>query len=155
MGVKVSYGDFSVEDFLKVQALTFERQHIVNKQSDALLRRLITVAREQEQGEIFGGFDEQGRLHAVVFVVWQDSYAYYIAGGSDPLLRHSGAHSLVMWEAIQYASQYTSRFDFEGSMIPGVERFFREFGALQKPYFSITRGKPGLLDRVRIKYKLG
>ena len=155
LGIKVSHGDFPIEDFFKIQALTFERQHIVNKQSNAVLKRLITTACEQEQGDIFGGFDEQGRLHAVAFIVWQDSCAYYIAGGGDPSLRHSGAHSLVMWEAIQYVAQFTNRFDFEGSMIPGVERFFREFGAVQVPYFTITQGKPGLLDRVRIKLNRG
>jgi len=143
----------SVEHFLNIQELTFKRQQLKNKQSNAVLRLLITSARKRGQGEIFGGYDPAGNLHAAAFIVWQDSAAYYIAGGGDPKLRHSGAHSLVMWEAIQYVSQFTNRFDFEGSMIPGVERFFREFGAVQTPYFKITRGKPSLLDRVRMKLK--
>ena len=151
LGINVSHGNFSINDFLKIQASTFERQHKVNKQNNNVLKRLITEAIKRKQGDIFGGFDEQGRLHAVAFIVWQDSCAYYIAGGGDPLLRDSGAHSLVMWEAIQYVSQFTDTFDFEGSMIPGVERFFREFGAIQTPYFTITRGKPGLIDRAWIK----
>jgi hypothetical protein len=44
-------------------------------------------------------------------------------------------------------------FNFEGSMLPGVERFFREFGAIQTPYFTITRGKISLSDRLRIKLR--
>ena len=36
-------------------------------------------------------------------------------------------------------------------MLPGVERFFREFGAIQTPFFTISRGKLSLLDRARIK----
>jgi hypothetical protein len=39
-------------------------------------------------------------------------------------------------------------------MIPGVERFFREFGAVQLPYFAISRGKLSLFDRACIKLKL-
>ena len=143
----------SVEDFLYVQALTFKRQQLKNKQSNAVLRHLIETARERGQGELFGGYDDAGNLHAVAFIVWQDSMAYYIAGGGNPSLRHSGAHSLVMWEAIQAVSHYTNRFDFEGSMLPGVERFFREFGAVQTAYFNIKRGKPSLADRVRMKLK--
>jgi len=143
----------NTDDFLKIQALTFERQNKRNTQSSAVLRRIIDAAREREQGDIFGGYDEEGNLHAVAFVVWQNSSAYYIAGGSDPALRSSGAHALVLWEAIKYASQYTDTFDFEGSMIPGVERFFREFGAVQTPYFMIYRGKLSILDRVRIKLR--
>ena len=138
---------------LTIQEQTFRRQHIKNKQSDAILQRLIETARERGQGEIFGGFDEAGNIHAAAFIVWQDSSAYYIAGGGDPALRQSGAHSLVMWEAIQYVSQFTDKFDFDGSMLHGVEYFFRGFGAVQTPYFTIRRGKPTLMDRVRMKLK--
>lgn len=146
-------GGVSASDFLKIQALTFERQQKKNTQSSVVLRRIIDAARKKEQGDIFGGYDTDGRLHAVAFVVWQDSSAYYIAGGGDPALRASGAHSRVLWEAVKYVSQYTDTFDFEGSMIPGVERFFREFGAVQTPYFNISKGHPGLMDRVRMKLK--
>jgi len=46
---------------------------------------------------------------------------------------------LCLWEAIRYASTVTKQFDFEGSMIESVERFFRAFGAVQTPYFRITK----------------
>jgi hypothetical protein len=141
------------DDFLKIQSLTFERQHKRNTQSSAVLRQIIDAARERGQGDIFGGYDKEGQLHAVAFVVWQNSSAYYIAGGGDPALRTSGAHSLVMWEAIKHVSQYTDTFDFEGSMIPGVERFFREFGATQTPYFMISKGRRGIISRIYMRLK--
>lgn len=141
----------SVDDFLRIQALTFKRQKTKMKESPEILKKLITTCRQRNQGEIFGGYDPDGRLHAAAFVVWQESSAYYLAGGGDPALRDSGAHSLVLWEAIRYVSQYTGRFDFEGSMLPGVERFFREFGAVQTPFFTITKGKLSLLYRAWLK----
>ena len=153
MAIKVYRGGFPIEAFLEVQAMTFERQYIKNKQSNTILKRLILEAQKRRQGDIFGGYDEEGRLHAVAFVVWQDSCAYYIAGGGNPALRASGAQSLVMWDAVRFSSLMTDTFDFEGSMIPGVERFFREFGAVQTPYFTITRGKTGLFDRICMKLK--
>jgi hypothetical protein len=145
----------TADDFLRIQSLTFQRQNQRNTQSDATLRRLIDTARKRRQGEVFGGYGSDGKLHAVAFVVWQNRSAYYIAGGGDPELRSSGAHSLVLWEAVKYVSRYTDTFDFEGSMMPGVERFFREFGTVQKPYFTISRGKPSLIDRACIKLKTG
>jgi hypothetical protein len=36
-------------------------------------------------------------------------------------------------------------------MIPGVERFFREFGAIQTPFFTITKGKLSLLNKACLK----
>ena len=89
--------------------------------------------------------DEQGRRHAGVYIVWDNTSAYYLMGGGDPDLRNSGATSLCMWEAIQFASTVTQRFDFEGSMMEPVEKFFRAFGATQTPYFSISKTPSRLL----------
>lgn len=140
-----------IEAFLQVQAQTFVRQGLRLKQDVNVLRRLIEVSQERQQGDLWGAYDADGQLHAAAFVVWQAQSAYYIAGGGNPALRDSGAHSLVLWEAIRYVAAFTDRFDFEGSMLPGVERFFREFGARQTPYFTITKGKLSLWDRIRIK----
>lgn len=139
------------DDFVQVQTQTFERQGIKNKQSADVLRNLVDACRQREQGDLWGGYDPEGRLHAAVFVVWQKKAAFYMAGGGNPSLRNSGAHSLILWEAIRYVADYAETFDFEGSMLPGVERFFREFGAIQTPYFTISKGKLSLLDRVFIK----
>lgn len=141
----------SSEDFFSVFNATFQRQNMPVPKDSGILRRIIKTSRERNQGDIWGGYDEAGNLHAAVFVVWQKSSAYYIAGGGNPELRDSGAHSLAMWEAIQFVSQYTQIFDFEGSMLPGVERFFREFGAIQMPFFTIIKGKLSLLHRIRMK----
>lgn len=142
----------SAEELIRIQALSFERQQLTPK-GTAVLRQLIEESRKRGQGDVWGAYDSNGNLHAAVFVVWQASSAYYIAGGGDPTLRASGAHSWVMWKAIQEVSAYTNRFDFEGSMLQGVERFFREFGARQTPYFAIQKGKLSLYKRAFIKWK--
>ena len=143
-----------IDDFMRVHSQTFERQHEKNTQDTKVLQRLIEVCRARNQGDLWGGYDPQGKLHAAVFIVWQKQSAYYLAGGGDSILRHSGAHSLVLWEAIQKVSGYSDVFDLEGSMLSGVERFFREFGGIQTPYFSIQKSKPNLLDRIIIKITL-
>lgn len=151
-GIVVKKG-IPVKDFLDVFKATFIRQNKpVPKDIDVLIQ-LIEESRRRGQGDLWGGYDETGSLHAATFIVWQKSSAYYVAGGGNPELRDSGAHSYVMWEAIKEVSQYTSCFDFEGSMIPGVERFFREFGAKQTPFFTITKGNPSLLDRLKMKLR--
>lgn len=140
-----------LQDFLSIVTKTFQRQGRKNYQSPPALERLVNICRSRGQGDLWGGYDPEGHLHAAAFVVWQESSAYYIAGGGDPAFRDSGAHSLVMWEAIQYVSDKSKVFDFEGSMLPGVERFFREFGAVQTPFFTITKGKLSLISRIRLK----
>lgn len=140
----------TIDEFLSVCSKTFKRQAQKIPHPE-VLRKLIEASRQHGQGELWGGYDEEGKLHAVAFVVWQENAACYLAGGGDPLLRHSGAHSLVLWECIQQMSAITRQFDFEGSMIPGVERFFREFGAIQTPYFTISKGKLSLVCRAWLK----
>jgi len=140
------------DEFLSVFKKTFERQGLSPKHENILIKA-IEECRKREQGDLWGGYDAQGNLHAAVFIVWQESSAYYLAGGGDPAFRESGAHSLLLWEAVQFTADKSDRFDFEGSMIPGVERFFREFGATQTPYFMISKGNLGLSRRVWLKFK--
>ncbi len=138
------------DEFIGIQRQTFQRQRLAAPKGEAVLRQLIEVCRQRNQGDIWGGYDANGQLHAAVFIVWQENSAYYLAGGGNPALRQSGAHSLVMWKAMQEIAAFTDHFDFEGSMIPGVERFFREFGARQTPYFAISKGKLNLWKRFLI-----
>jgi hypothetical protein len=95
--------------------------------------------------KIFYARDDQGTVHAAIYIVWDEISAYYLMGGTDQSYRNSGATSLCMWEAIKFASTVTERFDFEGSMIESVERFFRAFGARQIPYFQIRKVNSRLL----------
>lgn len=152
-GITVRRG-IPLADFIQAQTETFERQGMRNPSDQAALIRLIHASQARGQGDLWGGYDSQGRLHAAVFVAWQPSCAYYLAGGGCPEHRHSGAHALVLWQVIQEMSTQSRSFDFEGSMLPGVERFFREFGAEQRPYFSISRQPRCFLRRFLHKVKL-
>lgn len=131
--------DLSIDDFLTINAKTFERQGMDLPYTESFVQRLDTACIANNARKILIAEDEQGRHHAGIYIIWDEQNAYYLMGGGDPELRASGATSLCMWEAIQFASTVTQGFDFEGSMIEPVERFFRAFGAIQTPYFSITK----------------
>jgi hypothetical protein len=142
-----------MDAFLNVYARIFERQE-KSPLHAKILEKLVTVCRERGQGDVWGGYDEAGNLQSAVFIAWQESSAYCIAGGGDPRYRRYNANSLAVWEAIRYVSAKSEQFDFEGSMMRGVECFNREFGAVQTPYFTVTKGKVGLLHRILIKLSL-
>jgi hypothetical protein len=59
--------------------------------------------------------------------------------GGDPDLRASGAHSLLLWRALETAAEVAPSFDFGGSMIESIERFFRAFGGEQRRFFRMTK----------------
>ncbi len=54
-----------------------------------------------------------------------------------------------MWEAIRFAASVTRSFDFEGSMIEPVEKFFRAFGATQTAYHNVFKTNSRLLVTAR------
>ena len=133
------HSEYGIDKFLEVNELTFSRQGLPLPYSRAFVRRLDDACSARSARKIFFAEDDGGRVHAAAYIVWDERSAYYLMGGGDPELRTSGATSLVLWEAIKFSHQVSRRFDFEGSMIEPVERFFRAFGARQVPYFSVSR----------------
>lgn len=130
------------EDFQRVIALhklTLSRQAKTLGHSESLLSRLDAHCAARGQRKILLAVDREGREHAAVYLVWDDRTVYYLWGGGDPSLRKSGAGSLLVWEAIKFACASGKSFDFEGSMVEPIERFFRAFGALQRPYSVISK----------------
>ena len=131
--------DLEFDKFIDIYYLTFKRQGIAIPHQRKLLYRLDDACQKHNARRILFAHDKENRIHAVVYFVWDQTTGYYLMGGGDPALRNSGAGSLLMWEAIQFASRVTKVFDFEGTMIEPIERFFRAFGAKQVPFFQVTK----------------
>jgi hypothetical protein len=136
--------DLGIDHFYSVLAKTYERQSIATPHSLPELERLAAACAARKAGTMLFARDDAGQLHAAVWVVWDRNGAYYLLAGAEPNLRTSGASSLLAWEAIERAGRDTDVFDFHGSMLQSVERFFRAFGAQQTPYLSVTRMSPAL-----------
>jgi len=131
--------DVALDRFHAVWTKTFARQGLAPPASLAQLERLDAACAARGARALLSAHDEHDRIHAVAFVVWDPRAAYYLLGGADPELRTSGASSLLMWESIMRARSVTDVFDFEGSMLQPVERFFRAFGSRQTPYLRVSR----------------
>ncbi|MBX2942275.1 MAG: GNAT family N-acetyltransferase [Cyclobacteriaceae bacterium] len=78
------------------------------------------------------------RPSAFTFIVYTHKVAYYILGGYDRENSHHGAGALCIWESIkEMKSRGVGIFDFEGSMVPAIENFFRGFGGEIVPFYQI------------------
>ncbi|MET4694683.1 GNAT family N-acetyltransferase [Endozoicomonas lisbonensis] len=129
----------SIEDFIEINKKTFSRQGLTLPYSKKFIIDFDKVCLEKQCRRIFFARDENNIIHAAIYIVWHNEYAYYLMGGGDPDLRNSGATSLAMWEAIKFSKTVAKCFDFEGSMIEPIENFFKAFGAIQTPYFSLSK----------------
>jgi len=128
-----------LELFYGLIASTFNKQNKAVPYSIEMLKRIDDACVKENSRKIFIAKDDKGQLHAAVYLIWDETSAYYLIGGKNNEIKNSGATSLVLWHAIKFASSIVGKFDFEGSMLEPVERFFRAFGAKQVPYFSITK----------------
>ena len=83
---------------------------------------------------------QKGRPIAATFIIHDRTTAYYVLGGYDSGNAHHGAGALAIVEAIKAAQEMgLQTFDFEGSSIPPVERFFRGFGGRLAHHFTVSR----------------
>jgi GNAT acetyltransferase-like protein len=149
----ISIEDGSLDAFQSVHLATVEHQEIRSAEANRdALRRIDLAAAARGVRRILLARDADGRVHAGGYFVRDDRWVYYLAGASDPALRTSGASSLVLWHGIEHAGEHGLGFDFEGSMLRGVERFFRAFGGEPIPY-SIVRNTPSSALRVALPVK--
>ena len=82
----------------------------------------------------------EGKPIAACFVVHDGRTAYYLLGGYHAEEKHHGAGAAALFAAIRQAKELgLSTFDFEGSMIPAIERYFRGFGGRPTPYFTVNK----------------
>jgi len=74
------------------------------------------------------------------FVLHNKTTAYNLLAGYKTQERHHGAGPLAVFEAIIFAKEIGVRtFDFEGSVIPAIETYFRGFGGKLTPYFTVNK----------------
>jgi hypothetical protein len=92
-----------------------------------------------EHRKIFIVKDRNQNIVAAQYLVWDKTTAYNLLLAIDEKHKNMGVGPLVLWHSIQYASDFVDVYDFEGSMLPGVQSFFESFGGTPIPYYQIYR----------------
>ena len=84
-----------------------------------------------------------GELAAVAAFIPDVRNFIFFGNALSPSMRNSGAGSLLIAEAIRTACESCQHeyFDFEGSMLPAVEQYFRAFNPEGKIYLNVQRKK--------------
>ena len=107
------------------------------KANHHLLKNIIAYGQYKGLGEIYGVFTAGNELCAAVyFCRWKDRVIYFNAVSSEEGKNLGGMFFLVNYFIEQNAGKNLT-LDFEGSIIPGVERFYAGFGATPETYFQL------------------
>ena len=89
---------------------------------------------------------------AGTFCIYDNHRCYYLLGGYESDNSHPGAGPMAVYSSILKSKEIgISEFDFEGSMIPPIESYFRSFGGEITPYYTVN--KANFLVEMLLKLK--
>ena len=114
----------------------------------SLAEAVISSKTDHFTPHLFGVYRD-GRLVASLLGIQTRSRFIYLI----PVSNREGKECCAMFALVDYiiknicCPQHLT-FDCEGSMIEGVARFYRGFGAIEQPYASIARFRPNWLVRL-------
>jgi len=95
---------------------------------------------------------KDGEVLGSVFCVFDKQNCYYLLGGLSKKSGIAGVNNLLVLRSIEIAKEKgCDTFDFEGSMLKGVEKFFRSFGPELVPYYTVNKAK--LPIEIMLKFK--
>jgi hypothetical protein len=131
--------DLSIDLFYDYfMAVIHERNERVSF-SRELFARLYSTVYAHKAGRVFYCIDKENNIHAINMIVWDKESAYYLLAMRKKGYNTSGGTEYLVDRTIKYVAQFVNCFDFEGSMIKGVEESYRRYGTSQTEYYQISR----------------
>jgi len=144
VGVEV-YESEDIKKFYELNEMTFIRQGRDIPYSFEFIENLYQNCKLNNSCKIYFAKDKENNIIAGNFLIYDENTVYYLMGGIDPQYKDLGGMDIVQFESIKFALESGRKFDFEGSMIESIEKYFRSFGAIQKTYFNISKTNSKLL----------
>jgi hypothetical protein len=90
-------------------------------------------------GILVGVYDDANQLSGGCFFIRSHHKLIYLFPASDRASRKKGTMQFLMDTMFEQYANSRMLFDFEGSMIPSISRFYQSFGAKQVSYFRVMR----------------
>ena len=136
------------DDVMRLSEKTFARQGLQASFRDAAFRFHSALA-DAGQCRGFLARGRNGDPIAGIWIAWDEKRSYLLISGYDDGVASRNGAALAVWHAIKFTCEELAlpEFDFEGSMIPGVEQFFRKFGATLTPTYTLSLQPPPSLTR--------
>jgi lipid II:glycine glycyltransferase (peptidoglycan interpeptide bridge formation enzyme) len=127
-----------VDKFYEINKITYQRQNIPIPYSLKLIKKIYREA-EKRNAVVMKFAVKDDIVYSVRLLFYDNKSLYGIAGSSNRNIKLYGSEHLLDWETIKLASKKGLSFDFNGSMLEGVESRIRSFGTTQKSYPLITK----------------
>ena len=107
----------------------------------------------QFKPHLFGVYKDDKLIASLFGMQTRERFIYLIPVSNQAGKEHSAMFLLVDYILENICCPQGLTFDCEGSMIEGVARFYRGFGAVEQPYASISRCRPQWLVKILTKFR--
>ena len=129
----------TAEEFYQFHLECLQKQNKKASYSREFLLVLEQKLRKHKQAQILTICNADHIPYAAALLVWDKQRMYYLIPCFDPDYKESGAGALLVLEAIKLAREKGVTFDFEGSMISGVAKHYKQFGPTEATYYSVEK----------------
>ncbi|RYD57537.1 MAG: GNAT family N-acetyltransferase [Sphingobacteriales bacterium] len=144
--IRAAEKEFTISDDVSClpQLYSYQQQTLSNKgvgqpYTLADVQRLMDACKAHNSAALWVA-RKGSEVAAIVWNVWDQERSYYYMGAQKPGGDSYRAMSALLWHAIKQAkARGNTIFDLEGSMDPGVERFFRGFGGRRELYIVLKK----------------
>lgn len=128
----------NADEIYELVMATYSRQGISVPFSKQQFEAVHSELKKHSSNKAYAGLYKDEKAAVAYNAYDRDTMYLLITGQSDKKI--SGSVSSLIWKSIEEAKRLgCTTFDFEGSMIEGVESFFRSFGGEQVPYHRISK----------------
>ena len=131
--------EMTAEEFFHFHLQCMQKQKKHLSYSREFLLVLEQKLRKHHQSQIISICNADHTPYAAALLVWDKCRMYYLIPCYDPEYKESGASALLVLESIKLAREIGVTFDFEGSMISGVAKHYKQFGPAAASYYSVEK----------------
>lgn len=136
--------DISVKEFLDFYFSTDTCDSTIARST---LDKLITAGINTNIVTLYGVYSNENELIAELCLLNSSNILTNLLPASNTEGKTSSAMFLLVDFLIREKSEKISTFDFEGSKIEGIARFYKGFGSKNHPYYTIKHLRPTFLAK--------
>ncbi len=146
------YGiEYNIDVFLDFVSKTFKERGKTVPNDPNIFQKLDKILLEKGLRKIVKCTDKNNVVVAMCYFIIDEQWTYNFANSVIEDYRHYGMN-LILWNELKTTISEGRSFDFEGSIIPGIDEFFKRFKGTKTFYQSRYKSANRLIDYlVRIK----
>ncbi len=105
------------------------------------IENIVNFAMKANIASIYSVHNYSGEILSSVCFIYSHRRVYYLFAASCKKAKEQRTMFLLLDEFIKQHSEKNLILDFEGSMLPGLARFYAGFGALPTHFYTLTYNK--------------